>query len=404
MGDYYHDPSIPENEITWQYCVVDIDRKLPDIEYELLYEVFIPSDIEYDKEKSLSYSSEFLDKLENESLRITGNYEINKTEKASSKWTPSGKILFYDNVLDKKLPLEGVRVVVNYFTDDAEGQTNINGEFSVDEKFKTKHKVNCKIKWENKHWDIRSGKAGQAYYDGGKLSSSDQFNVTFNQGDGIQYNYANTHRACYEYFYYAYKYGLTPPPANTFWNAALKIAVMNETDDKINATTQAWKRVFGVLNTIKIYNPNLQVYEYYSTVIHELAHYAHWGFDKSTYNSHTDKNNTLIVAESWASGVQWVITKSLYSNYIRSYSRRDYTGVVQDMIDGFVYKSCDYHSKFKINSFKGYFDEVQGYNLQQIEKALRNAKTFNNWRDNLKNLYSNETENNLDETFSYWAD
>ena len=23
MGDYYHDPSIPENEITWQYCVVD---------------------------------------------------------------------------------------------------------------------------------------------------------------------------------------------------------------------------------------------------------------------------------------------------------------------------------------------------------------------------------------------
>jgi hypothetical protein len=384
MGDYYHDPSIPENEITWQYCVVDIEKTLPNIKYELLYEVFIPSDLEEDKEKSIHLSTEFLDKLENESLKITGNYSTTKEEKASAKWTPSGKILFNDKVLGKNLPLEGVKVVVNYFTDDAEGQTNINGEFTVDEKFKTKHKVNCKIKWENKHWDIRSGGVGQAYYDGGKLSSSQKLEKIFSTEDGIQYNYANTHRACYEYFYYAYKYGLTPPPANSFWNAALKIGVFKAADKEINGITHPWTRLFGGINVIRTYNPSGRVDIVYATVIHELAHYAHWGFDKSTFNSHNESNGTLNVAESWAGGVEWVITKNIYPNYVNSYDKT-YTGIVEDLIDPIYGK-----------------DNVTGYTLSQIEQSLRGAKNSKIWMENLKNKYDNIYEKNLDALFAIW--
>ena len=36
-GDYYHDPNIPEGEITWQYAVVPPDFPFPeDINYEIL--------------------------------------------------------------------------------------------------------------------------------------------------------------------------------------------------------------------------------------------------------------------------------------------------------------------------------------------------------------------------------
>ena len=41
-GDYYHDPSIPEDKITWQYTVVDPDFIFPNIQYEVLEELIIP--------------------------------------------------------------------------------------------------------------------------------------------------------------------------------------------------------------------------------------------------------------------------------------------------------------------------------------------------------------------------
>ena len=41
-GDYYHDPSIAEDKITWQYAVVDKDFSFPrHIRYELLEQCYI---------------------------------------------------------------------------------------------------------------------------------------------------------------------------------------------------------------------------------------------------------------------------------------------------------------------------------------------------------------------------
>lgn len=48
------------------------------------------------------------------------------------------------------------------------------------------------------------------------------------------------------------------------------------------------------------------------------------------------------------------------------------------------------------------YDLVQGYTLLQIEKALKGAKTYEQWRDNLKNLFNNATENQVDALFTYW--
>ena len=40
-GDWYHDPDVPEGNITWQYAVVPQDFQFPDIRYEIIDECHI---------------------------------------------------------------------------------------------------------------------------------------------------------------------------------------------------------------------------------------------------------------------------------------------------------------------------------------------------------------------------
>ena len=51
---------------------------------------------------------------------------------------------------------------------------------------------------------------------------------------------------------------------------------------------------------------------------------------------------------------------------------------------------------------KSYMDRVSGYTIRQIEDALVGQKSWNNWKNNIKNRYNNETKDNLDAAFSYW--
>ncbi len=44
QGNHYHDPTVPAHEITWQYCVVKPNRALPNIEHEILAELFLAAD------------------------------------------------------------------------------------------------------------------------------------------------------------------------------------------------------------------------------------------------------------------------------------------------------------------------------------------------------------------------
>lgn len=42
-GDYYQDPSIPDEQITWQYAVVPPDFQFPaGIQYQILAQIHIP--------------------------------------------------------------------------------------------------------------------------------------------------------------------------------------------------------------------------------------------------------------------------------------------------------------------------------------------------------------------------
>jgi hypothetical protein len=102
-----------------------------------------------------------------------------------------------------------------------------------------------------------------------------------------------------------------------------------------------------------------------------------------------------IVKETWAKGVEWELTRMVWPSYSAWYGRKkggssdpifNYTGIVEDMID----------------DISGY-DQVSGYSIRQIEDALQSKKTWNEWRDNIKNSYNNATEKNLYALFAHWG-
>ena len=186
---------------------------------------------------------------------------------------------------------------------------------------------------------------------------------------------------------------------NSFWRPQMKIAAINQENDDKLGNHAAWRRVFGILNQIKIWNPQRDSRDIYSTTIHELAHASHW------HMNHADFNNTETkVKESWARGVQWELTTMSYPDYggaptIRPY----YTQVVVDLIDDRA-PLDRFGSPRNINMGSENLtqDDVSGYTIRQVEDALRGRKSWLSWRDNLKNKYANASEENLDALFDHW--
>ena len=90
IGHYYHDPDLPSNVPTYQYTVVKPDFDYPDIEYEILAELLLPD--EGEEESNGRVASSFLEQLEDEALRITGNLDTTQYSNNArrSKWRPSG--------------------------------------------------------------------------------------------------------------------------------------------------------------------------------------------------------------------------------------------------------------------------------------------------------------------------
>ena len=84
----------------------------------------------------------------------------------------------------------------------------------------------------------------------------------------------------------------------------------------------------------------------------------------------------------------FVIHHSQFPNQLLLYSRNYfpiYTGVVEDMIDG-----------------KHFYDQVSGYTIRQLEDVINGEMTWDDWKNNIKNSYENETEEELDALFDFW--
>ena len=452
----YHDPEIPINQPTYLYCAVKVDYIFPEIEYEILEDLYIPEETE-----GLKNNNFLIENLVDEALRITSNIDALQSNSSNNKsiknsnWTPAGTILAWDDNLGQTtvtnrvfshwecyncdtgdpiypcpgdgplplriiepidddvckravytyvtttvdgsyVPVEGVIVRArNWFT-TRKGTTGSNGEYTCDGDLGGS--ANYSIIWERYNFEIRDSWLGRAKYEGPEKTGDWNLNIRH----GAQEFYSTIFRAAYHY-YYANIRGLRRPPLNAVFNTQLKIRAFNESNDDVNGIHCAGCRFLGLGSAIKMYNPQRNSRDIYGTIIHEMAHASHWCMDSWHYS-----NADTIVVESWARGVQWELTRMVHTSYQPGYARLNYTGIVQDMIDGFGIKATSTWYDYSTENwgsppiFMSYLDQVEGYTIRQIEDALIGERYWDNWEINIKNKYNNGTENNLDATFSYW--
>lgn len=137
-GDWYHDPDIPENDMTWQYAVVPSDFDFPDIRYEVIDECFIA---EY---ASGTRSDDGIDwdAVEREAYVLTGNADRipQVATKASEKTVPSGRITIVDEHANggKPFGVAGVTVSCNSFVKFDHATTDRDGYFTMSKSFSSK--------------------------------------------------------------------------------------------------------------------------------------------------------------------------------------------------------------------------------------------------------------------------
>lgn len=293
------------------------------------------------------------------------------------------------------VPLEGAQVLIRQLFTVRQGITDANGYFSTGT---VRGRARYIIQWERYQYSIRDSWLGQAETRGPKQRSA--WNYTIQDGSLAEY-YGTIHRAAHHYYYKDIK-GLRRPPQNDLFKTQMKIRAYNEENNKINGSHKEERRFLGLGSQIKIYNPQNQSKDIYATTIHELAHASHWDLSRSDFD-----DSESIVKESWARGVEWELTRMIYPNYEPFYIRLRYTGVVEDLIDGFKIRNSfrfwdDSQTPPWINSFMSYQDNVQSYSIRQLEDALEDQQTWQQWHNKIINTINNETSYNVQDSFDFW--
>ena len=135
-GDWYHDPSVPEGSVTWQYAVVPPDFRFPDVEYEVIDECYISENDAATRADGIDWEA-----VERESYILTGNADRVPVEtRGSSKVQPSGRITIEDEnyIGGKPVGVAGVRVCCNSFVKFDQTYTDRDGYYQMEKSFSSK--------------------------------------------------------------------------------------------------------------------------------------------------------------------------------------------------------------------------------------------------------------------------
>ena len=128
-GDWYHDPEIPEDDVTWQYAVVPHDFIFPDIRYEIIDECHISENDPGTRSDGIDWEA-----VEKEAYRLTGNEALILPEtKAGGKTVPSGRITIVDEDVNggKPFGVAGVRISCNSFVKFDHTYTDRDGYYTM---------------------------------------------------------------------------------------------------------------------------------------------------------------------------------------------------------------------------------------------------------------------------------
>ena len=135
-GDWYHDPSVPEGNVTWQYAVVPSDFKFPEIECEVIDECYISENDTPTRADGIDWEA-----VERESYMLTGNADrIAVPTKGATKVQPAGRITIEDEHYSggKPIGVAGVRVCCNSFVKYDYAVTDRDGYYRMEKSFSSK--------------------------------------------------------------------------------------------------------------------------------------------------------------------------------------------------------------------------------------------------------------------------
>ena len=135
-GDWYHDPEVPENNVTWQYAVVSRDFVFPDVEYEIIDECYLAeNDASTKSDEGIDW-----DAVERHSYILTGNEDKLAPETKASRVKPSGRITIVDEHINGGAPfgVAGVMVSCNSFIRFAQSYTDEEGYYKMNKAFSSK--------------------------------------------------------------------------------------------------------------------------------------------------------------------------------------------------------------------------------------------------------------------------
>ncbi|WP_284459618.1 hypothetical protein [Chryseobacterium sp.] len=421
------------------YTAVPVGKNLPAVEHEVLSELYIPeqdpyfSDIDdierYEVTGKLANKTDLFNNLLYLAYELTGNEEDLLTDDSTpqakwifgKKWYPSGRIQVKDDILDV-VPVTGAQVLMRQWFTVAQGITDGNGYFSTSS---VRGKAKYVIQWERYNYSVRNGSIFQAEMKGPNVKQQAWYPVI----DGGEDEYhALIHQAAHD-FYYGYRFGLTSPPMNNhIYNfgrqSQIKIAARKTAPWGVPSSYSHIRSelTFGLSAQIHIKAYGRLSDMVYGTTIHELSHALHSIIDRSAYNdicqdsflsfNSAVKNRNRRLLESWPTTVETLMTLERYKR-IRGYAvyrstgsnnfqnrtisaENHYTSGGYDMIDG--------HNQNGMYGVGYPADRVTGYTASQLEQALKGSRNWYQWRDKIKNNYSNPTSIYLDELFANWPD
>lgn len=353
--DYYQDPSIPKDQYTWQYAMVEDDYKFPNVKYEILDKLYRPSDDEEELE-NISF---------NETLDL--NVNIQQVGLFSKRYNPSGRILV-QNSFGGTVPLKRAAIQVRTLWWSDVVTTNDNGEYYVNRRYKDIPTVKLwNRNYTNKTTQRWTEHAG--FWVSDNLGKGKKFNYTIEYTNGSNRDLwvkATINNAFVMYDDFANENGIKRPDNVRTWvfknahnggapmlheksitsysyyypaisrennenfgslSAKTGIFALSPLLDAIATVTRAHKNLPDII----IGTNNKTTSEIYSAVFHEAAHYSHkkdrltdgyWAqvqyqaiFDKTvgTYGDGSPSPSKYVgVAEAWSHFIEYELMQKTF--------------------------------------------------------------------------------------------
>lgn len=448
------DPS--DTEIGTFYAIASIDQKIPEVPAQKIAELHFTDEdkledvpANYDEvefkqnlmyqarkqaghlndeelaEGYMSYKEGINDKTTNDNQRTT--YGL-----FGKKWRPSGTVQVEDDYLTdrnngNKIYKPVVNCVVNVlkwgWLQIEHGTTNHNGYFATGTTY-TKN-VHYVVKFKHDYATIKDGN----FFDTASWFSwscnRTALNITFTRANYENYQFfALVHNASFDYYDRCLEqYGLHDP------------GNLNITAQINGSNSEAGAQWWPFNSAIRVSKNNSNGYRgsdgIYSTTVHELTHCGHRKMDPGMFSflvsGNTNKKNRLLMTESWAEGVETILTNNRYISMFASegygtytatntsntsnnltrgwngnrqfYTREqmnEYTPLVIDLVD-----NLNQNTQLGFTSNNRPNDRVSGYTLAQIQDALNGSRNLTEWKNKLVNNHNNPTEGFINDVFDY---